>query len=172
MATTTATVYTMYSVHLIYVKRIPWATAHCRLRAEWEAEHSEGCMWSVRERRSHRLLRSSRACLPRVIAQRPMSARIDWEPTEWRNTKVWTCWKVPRCPRWPLAPTMSMWEGSGVSLQNTKHSPALPVHSNANLFFIVNECGYTIVLSTYLQPLCLAWLWPFHLHKLSFWGSL
>lgn len=57
-------------------KGLPWATAHCRFRAEEDREQCSGVsIGSVRERRSERLLRSSRACRPRVISKRPMSTK-------------------------------------------------------------------------------------------------
>lgn len=100
----------------ILKKGVPWATAHCRFRAEEDREQYSGVLiGSVRERRSDRLLRSSRACLPRVISKWPMSRK-----------------------RLHLLHTII-----------TRPSPASPV------------------TSTYLQPLCPAWLWPFRLHKLA-----
>ena len=54
---------------------VPCAMAHWRLRAEWSVELSMLWMRSVRARRSERLLRSSRACLPRIGIYRPISSR-------------------------------------------------------------------------------------------------
>ena len=66
---------TFWSFQLILFIRVPWATAHCKFRADWDAEQWEIFIWSVRERLSDRLLRSSRACLPLVISQWPMSGK-------------------------------------------------------------------------------------------------
>ena len=53
---------------------VPCAMAHWRLRAEWSVELSVLWMRSVRARRSERLLRSSRACMPRISSHRPISS--------------------------------------------------------------------------------------------------